>query len=271
MGRAFLMSVIFMMPAWHSGGLLAQNMTYSTDSDSAIFFYKKGWQTIMDYGQYTLSEKYFRKSVAFDPDFLLALAQVARLSDDPEEISIISEQIENDFDQVSQAEAQLLEGFLYLVKYTLHKKANHQDQAQIQLQLALQTSAENLQTFVRKYPDELYHGCEYIEVTNYLSGPDAAMDTLYALNNPELEENIFMLGYQVKLLGEMGNTSKAKEKLMQLEAILNKKVPKTHVVRAQYHIHTHDFRSAETEIQKALTLDPGNIDAQRLEQALNQR
>ena len=58
---------------------------YGTDSDSARFYFLKGWQEILDYGRWTESEAAFRKAVEFDPDWLLGKSLVGRITRNLEE------------------------------------------------------------------------------------------------------------------------------------------------------------------------------------------
>lgn len=55
-------------------------LTYSTKSDSAIFYCQKGWEEIMDFGQYAQAVITNRKALSFDSDFLLGKSILTRLT-----------------------------------------------------------------------------------------------------------------------------------------------------------------------------------------------
>ena len=62
-----------------------QPYNYGSQSDSAVYHFNKGWEQIMDYGQWTLSEESFRKAVELDPDFLIGKSLVGKISRDLDE------------------------------------------------------------------------------------------------------------------------------------------------------------------------------------------
>ena len=59
--------------------------SYGAKNDSAVFYFNKGWEHILDYGQWTLSEKAFRKAVAFDSTFIVGQALVGKNTTDLKE------------------------------------------------------------------------------------------------------------------------------------------------------------------------------------------
>lgn len=242
----------------------AQYLPSSTRSDSAQHYYQLGWQEIMDNGRYGLAETYFRKATQFDPKFLLAKAQVARLSKDSSERKKIVKQIRANRHSVDADVTLLLEDFTELIELTNLRETGTKEQVREKLSNALRLSEINLRTLVRKYPDERYHLCEYIEVIHYQRGPRAALDTLAALHNPKLENTIFMIGFQAELLAALDDFHGAEKKLAELKRMASPFVPKYYVVGASIAYKKKDLVTAKELVNKALTFDPQNIDAQRL-------
>ena len=60
-------------------------LPYSTSSDSAYYYFQLGWRQIMDEGRYGQAEVSYRKSLSFDPDFLIGKATLGRLTLDTTE------------------------------------------------------------------------------------------------------------------------------------------------------------------------------------------
>ncbi|HAA19214.1 MAG TPA: hypothetical protein DCP28_10745, partial [Cytophagales bacterium] len=198
--------------------IIAQSLGHSTDSHDASIAYTQGWQAIMDYGQYTQSEVYFREALAHDPDFLLAACQVARLSKDSLERVQLLDQVQAGLGSVPADEQALLANFVELMILTNLRESSTATQAEIsaQAQKALRLAEENLRGLVRKYKDEVYYISEYIEVINYNHGPQAALDTLADMDHTRLLNAVpFLMGYRAQLYADLGKTAKADEYLYQ--------------------------------------------------------
>lgn len=242
-----------------------QTLKLSTQSDSAAFYYRSGWRSIMDDGMYTLSEVHFRQSVAHDPSFLLAQCQVARLSKSEEERNEILALVRKNLKSVSKDEQLLLDNFIELIILTNLREAQDTAALKIQAKKALTLAEQNLREFSSSYPDEVYHNCEFIEVINYLYGPKAAIDTLEGMKNGLLNHNTFMIGYKAHLLAQIKEFDQATDLVDQLKNRVNSTLPKPHVVEGLIAEEKGEVKTALASAQNALRIDPGNIDAQRLE------
>lgn len=242
----------------------SQMLRLSSSSDSAKHYYRKGWEVIMDFGQYTLSEEYFRKALTFDPNFVLAQCQVARISKDEEERKVLLEKTENGIASTYPDEQLLIKNFIELIKLTNMRGKGDADAAKMHLANTLQLAEVNLKIFISKYPDEIYHNSEYIEVIHYQEGAEAALNQLAALNNEKLNQCVFIIGYSAMLHAETGEFKLANDKLNELSQKVSKTVPKYFVVKAQILEHQSKKKSALRIAKKALQIDPGNIDGQRI-------
>ncbi len=250
---------------------LSQELPLSTNSDSARYYYLEGWRVILDEGQYSLSEVYFRRAANLDPDFLMNLCQVARLSSDQKERNMILKKVQQEQKQAHPDEQLLLANFIELIHLTNLRDLGDSSATKAQAVKALTLAETNLGKLVRKYPGETHHGVEYIEVIHYNHGAQAALDSLKALSLPNLSENTFILGYQVVLLSELGEFAEAEAFLQKLKAAVPPTVPKYWVTRGNWLELQNRHAEAGYMAEKALALDPGNIDAQRLKARTSQR
>ncbi len=245
--------------------LAAQRLSLSTQSDSAIYYYYEGWRQVMDEGDYTASEKMYRKMMTFDSDFLVGLSLLGRITRSLNERQEIEQTLETRKQEVQSDERLLLDNYIGLVKLTNLREVDP-EKAKEQLQVAFATSDRNLKKIVHQYPDEIYYRAEYIEVLQHNYGPRQALDTLYYLLTPQQQNKPFLLGYAANMEAESGNYKVALLKADLLAAnFKDKQSPKPYVVYGDIYFKMKKYKKADKFIQQALKLDPGNIDAQRLE------
>lgn len=253
------------------GGLLrAQRLTLSAQSDSAFYYYYEGWRQVMDEGDYTASEKMYRKMMSFDPDFLVGLSLLGRITRDLKERQHIEQTLEERKQEVIGDERLLLDNYIELVKLTNLREIDP-EKAKEQLQIAFATSERNLKTIVHQYPDDIYYRAEYIEVLQHNYGPRQALDTLYHLLTPKQQNEPFLLGYAANMEAEAGDfkTALLKADLLATK-FKGKQSPKPYVVYGDINFKMKKLKKANKFIQQALKLDPGNIDAQRLEKKIKE-
>ena len=67
---------------------------YGTKNDSALHYYYKGWEYILDYGEWTKSEEAYRKALTFDPDFVLGKGIVGKITTNLQERQSILKELE---------------------------------------------------------------------------------------------------------------------------------------------------------------------------------
>jgi tetratricopeptide (TPR) repeat protein len=257
--------ILFASLTFCCNNLAAQRLSLSTQSDSAIYYYYEGWRQVMDEGDYTASEKMYRKMMTFDPDFLVGLSLLGRITRSLNERQEIEQTLETRKQEVQSDERLLLDNYIGLVKVTNLREVDP-EKAKDQLQIAFATSEKNLKIIVRKYPDEIYYRAEYIEVLQHNYGPRQALDTLYHLLSPQQQNEPFLLGYAANMEAESGNYKVALLKADLLAAnFKDKQSPKPYVVYGDIYFKMKKYKKADKFIQQGLKLDPGNIDAQRLE------
>jgi len=243
----------------------AQLLPLSTASDSAKHYYYLGWQQIMDDGDYTEAEQSYRKSVAFDPQFLVGQSLVGRISIDLNERKRILQIIDNGQEHVSEDEKLVLEVSAKLIEFLNAREEMDSAKTSQSLATALQTGLENFGIVGQKYPGEIYFIAEYFEVMNYLYGPQKTLDTLKLYNASLKKPMPFLIGYESTLEADLGNYENAIELALKLKKCLkDKSVPKPYAVLGDIYLKQGDMEKATKYINKALELDPGNRAAQRL-------
>jgi len=250
--------------------LQADKVTYSTESDSSLYYYKKGWQEIMDYGQYAKAEKTYRKALSFDPDFLIAQSVLARLTLDFQERLDLYKILEYEKNRIEGDERLILDVYIALTHYTNLRDQNS-EQTDAALEKAFKLAENNLRIVVRKYPEEIYLKSEYIEFIHAGNGPQHALDTLEYLVLPHQENNPFILGYKAKLLAELERYEEAIAVGNQLKKLLQgQSIPKPDVVLADIYLMKGDLSKAKKYATKAVQLDSRNLDASRLLKKINE-
>ncbi len=247
---------------------VAQKLKLSTDSDSALYYYYEGWRQVMDEGDYTASEKIYRKMMASDPSFLVGLSLVGRITRNLQERLAIAEQLEKRKKGIQGDERLLLDNYIELVKLTNLRETDPSGVSSF-IETSFRNIERNLTVIVHRYPDEIYYKAEYIEVLHRNHGPHVALDSLNALATPSQQAKPFLLGYAAHLLAEIGEFESALAKARLLERMFNHPSPKPHAVLADVYFKMGKLYLAAEETKQALQLDPGNIDSQRLMKQIN--
>ncbi|MCB0491464.1 MAG: tetratricopeptide repeat protein [Cyclobacteriaceae bacterium] len=262
-------SVILIFSITSSNLAISQHLKLTTSSDSAIYYYYEGWRQVMDVGNYTASEVAYRKMMSFDKGFLVGLSLLGRITGDLNERQEIERTLENRKGELNGDERLLLDNYIALVKLTNLRETDPEG-AKVQLEKAFASGEENLNVIVHRYPDEIYYKAEYIEVLHRNYGSQRALDSLYNLATPQQQNEPFLLGYAANMEAEAGNFENALDKAALLsKQIRNRKSPKPHIVYSDIYFKMGKFDKAKKYVQSALKLDPGNIDAQRLEKKIS--
>lgn len=249
--------------------VIAQELPLSTTSDSARYYYYQGWENVMDLGHYSNSAIAFQKCVEKDPNFLIGQCLYGRISSDLVEQEAIYNLIEEEKSSLEGAEYQLLEVFHSLLKLMILRQKDP-SKTKDQLVSALKLGEKNFRQIVQQYPAEIYYKAEYIEMLNYNHGPAVALDSLAVLATIKEQQNPFLLGYAAMMEATLGQFESALKKAHQLAIqYTGKVVPKPYVVYGDIYLKQGLYEQAKENIEIALAIDSGNIDAQRLKEKLN--
>ncbi|MTB53772.1 hypothetical protein [Lewinella sp. W8] len=238
-------------------------MSYSTTEDSATYYYRLGWKEIMDDGWYGPSEQSYRKSLAFDPDFLLAKSTLARLTLDRSERLRLYEELRKGLPSVTGAERLALEVYMGFTHFTNLREAGADSTAAV-LSRVLSLAEKNFGEIIHRHPEETYLKAEYFEVLHSVHGPEKALDSLRLLTSAAQRRAPFIRGFEVSLLAEMGEFAVAKSLADSLAAGLPADLPKPHAVYADLYFQMDSFSLARSFAARAVELDHRNLDASRL-------
>jgi len=218
----------------------------------------------MDEGRYGPSEVSYRKALSFDPDFLIGKATLGRLTLDTTERNRIERELTGNHAELPEDERELLELYTNFVRFT-NLREHSPAAAMDMLKKILPGGQKTLGKLVRKYPAEIYLKCEYVELINSNHGPQAALDSLAILTAERHADNHFLMGFQASLEAELGRHEKALGIAHRLASIITDKTePKPWAVYAEVYLAMDSFKLAKEYADKAVFLDPRNLDASRL-------
>jgi len=234
----------------------SNRFNFGTENDSALYYYNKGWEYILDTGEWTKSEEAYRKAMTFDPEFVLGKGIVGKITTNLEERLAIYNELEIRKTNATTDERLLLDDLLLVLKLF-----NSRDQG-VKLDEAFyenfyESSEKGMRSFIHKYPHESYIKAEYIEVLHANHGAQTALDSIDVLTTPQQKTLPFYLSYAAFLESELGNYEKALAKANQLKQIINNdQAPAVHYTYAQLYLDLDSLDLAKTNIEKAIALDP---------------
>lgn len=235
-----------------------------------MYYYYEGWRQVLDEGNYTASEKFYRKMMRSDPGFLVGLSLVGRITRDLEERLDIEDQLEKRKVEITGDERLLLDNFIDLVKLTNLRETRPDDTKEF-IDKVFISAEKTLRKISHTYPDEIHYRSEYIEVLHRNHGARVALDSLQHFTPQEGEQTPFLLGYSAQMLAEISDFESALAKAGRLSHLFeNKDSPKPHAVLADIYFRMGELDKAAMETEKALYLDPGNIDCQRLKKQIEE-
>ena len=244
---------------------------FGTENDSALFYYNKGWEYIMDYGEWTKSEDAYRKAMTFDSTFALGKGIVGKITTNLDQRKAILKELEAKKDQVSEDERLLLNDLLSILQIF-----NAREQG-IKLPPEFYTNFYNsaeksMRTFIHKYPHESYIKAEYIEVLHSNHGAQTALDSMEALTTPKQKILPFYISYAATLETELGNFEKALVKADHLKKVIgDDEAPAIYYTYAQIYLAMDSIDLAKTNIEKTIQLDAKHQLAYRVQNVIDQK
>lgn len=242
---------------------------YGAKNDSAVFYFNKGWELILDYGQWTLSEKAFRKAVEFDSTFIVGKALVGKNTTNLNERIQILNDINSSQIKVSEDDQLILE----VTRITLELFNAREKNVKLDedfISIFLTTAEKNYRTFIHKYPNESYIKAEYIEVLNAIYGAKTALDSLQILTTPKQKKVPFFISYAATLESDLGNFKKALSIADDFNNQINDPgIPQPYVLYGSIYLKMDSLSLATSNLDKALQLDPNHIFAQRFKTQVN--
>ena len=248
-----------------------KSFSYGTNNAEALKYYEKGWEHILDKGEWQKAEFAFRKAVDLDPDFLLGWSQVGRISHDPEERAAIFTNLNKQKDKLNNSKKGLLEVYLTSLEIIDAKDRGIAITPEKIKQFYL-ISEKNFSEFLKKFPAEKYVHAEYIEVIHGIYGAKAALDSLEKQQREGFTLIPFLISYQAQLLAEIQEFELAYQTAETLEKRLNN--PDLPIIPFTYGYIAYEkgaYEEAGILIAKTLSLDPRHIIAQRLQKRIHEK
>ncbi|MEP1097668.1 MAG: hypothetical protein ABJG78_21295 [Cyclobacteriaceae bacterium] len=239
-----------------------QSFNYGTENDSALYYFNKGWEQILDLGQWSLSEQSFRKAVAFDDNFMIGKSLVGRISGDLAERQDLFEEIWLGRDQVSDDERLLLNIFISNINIMNLRGTSSSVSTEVR-EKHTSLAERNFRNFIHKYPGESYMKAEYIETLHALYGAEQALDSLTKLASPEQATLPFYITYSAILQTELGDFRDALANAEKVKTVFNDaNIPQQYVLLSEIYYAMDSLETAKVNIDRAVELDPKHLIAQ---------
>ena len=249
----------------------SNRFNFGTENDSALYYYNKGWEYILDSGEWTLSEQAYRKAISFDSNFVLGKGIVGKITTNLEERKAILKELEVKKEHVSNDERLLLDDLMLVLELFNSRDQNIKLDSDF-IKNFYESSEKSMHTFIHKYPHESYIKAEYIEVLHANHGAQTALDSIDLLTTPAQKTLPFFISYAAFLESELGNYDNAMDKAKLLkQAINNSKAPAIYYTYAQVYFDMDSLDMAKTNIEKAIQLDAKHQLAYRLKKRINQK
>lgn len=244
---------------------------YGSKNDSAVYYFNKGWEHIMDYGQWTLSEAAFRKAVKMDSTFLIGKSLVGKITQNLDERKQLLKELKKEKHKISRDDQLLLE-----ITLATMELMNARDQ-KIDLGSDFVThfgtlGERNYRKFVHKHPNESYMKAEYVEFLHAQYGARQALDSLYVLVSNSQKELPFFISYSALLEADLGHYEKALQIADRFKSSINdSNIPAPYVLYAQIYSKMDRLKLAKNYVDKAVQLDTNHIIAKRLKSTIDQK
>ena len=237
---------------------------YGTKNDSAAFYFNKGWIAIMDHGKWMDSEKYYRKAVEFDSDFILGKSLVARITNNLHERIAIQKELEDKIVVLEEDNKLLLEVYLASIR-SMNKRGQGLKPNPVDSKNRTNLSEQNFRKFLKKHPNENYIKAEYIEVLHRKYDAKTALDSLYLLATEAQLKVPFYIYYNATLEAEMSNYERALQLSEELKKSLNNPMmPNQYLLLADIYYQMDSIKQAKFMIEKVVSLDPKHLIGQGL-------
>ena len=232
---------------------------YGTKSDSARYYFLKGWEEILDNGRWTESETAFRDAVDFDPDWLLGKSMVGRITRNLEERERLLEELEANKHLAGPDERMLLDVNLLSLKAANNRGRGIPNSPEFNQQRR-ELAEKNFGAFVRKYPEDAYFKAEYIEFLHANHGPQVAIDSMLALVYEGQMGQGFYLSYGATLRLELGDIRIAQNLLdMYKTRHIDPTYTTSWMMEAQIAEAKDSLKRAKALVDHVVDMDPNHL------------
>tara|TARA_R110002073_G_scaffold89852_7_gene212551 strand:- start:16015 stop:16857 length:843 start_codon:yes stop_codon:yes gene_type:complete len=241
---------------------------YGTKSDSALYYFNKGWVSIMDEGRWMDSEKFYRKAVEFDPNFIIGKSLVGRITQNLHERIAIQKELEDKIVTLDEDSKLLLQVYLASIR-SMNKSGQGLGSNPSDSKNRIDLSEKNFRSFLKKHPNEDYIKAEYIEVLHRKYGAKTALDSMYLLATERQLKLPFYIHYNATIEAELGNFERALQLSDDLKNSLNNPMmPNQYLILADIYYRMDSLKQARFMIEKVVSLDPKHIIGQGLRKSI---
>lgn len=246
-----------------------KSFDYGTQSDSARFYFMKGWEEIMDNGRWTASERAFRKAVEFDPNWNLGKSQVGRITRNLDEREELLRELELTKHLSSEDERLLLDVNLFSLEAANNRERGIKNSEKF-TKHRKQLAETNFGKFSSKYPDDNYFKAEYIEFLHINHGAKVALDSLQALTSKDQIKLGFFISYSATLELELGNIEDAISLAKELDVHYKDSSYTTGLMlKAEIFIAQDSLNKALQYVNRIVEMDSNHILALRLQSKIS--
>ena len=270
---SFVIFLVFALTPNHACNPKSQSTSfdYGTKSDSARYYYLKGFHEILDNGRWTESEKSYRKALEFDPDYTLGKSLVGRITRDLNEREKLLQELLTLDTETNTDENLLLEVYLSSIKAYNNRDKGIPGSSEFKDQRR-QVATSNFRKFVHKYPDDDYVKAEYIEWLHFTHGPQAALDSLTHLANERQLKLGFYIGYAASLALELGNIEKAIALSEDLQELMIDSTYTSYLkLKSEIYMAQDSMQKAKVYIDRVLQIDPNHLIALGMQSEIDKK
>lgn len=247
--------------------LVVNGYGYGEAEPAAVAAYQRGWAHILDEGQWTASEDAFREAARLDPDWVMGMAQVARITQDIDEREDLLVKVEAGLAQAPEDSRLILEVFLMNIRAAIARdRGERMPEGFAASRMA--TAVQNFTQFGERHPGETYIQAERVEWVHAAEGAAAALALMHTLPARVLTAP-FYAGYEATLQAELRNMAAAWEAFAQFESMMHAEAPAVAYVQAQLLEAEGNMNGALAAAERAAALDPKHQLAVRLQARLS--
>ena len=229
--------------------------TFGTQSDSALYYFRKGNEYQLDYGQYILSEAAYRKAVDFDSTFVLGKCFLGWIIRNPQERLRLQNEIIRDIDKTTPDDRLLVDVALdYIRLYNSDElRIPYEGRSYSE---AAKMGEDKFRVFVYRHPEVSYIKAMYIGSLAGNHGAAIAQDSLVILTTADEKALPFYTLYRVKFEAENGNFDRALELSDSLKLLIdNPDIPVVYALLGSIYYQMDSLDQAVANLDMALKLD----------------
>jgi len=230
----------------------------------AVAHYRQGWVEILSYGRWSEAERHYREAIAQDPDFLLGMSVLARITADVDERNTLYERVNARLEEAGEYERLLLTTYQQTLELFALRETGAAIPDNYRRSMAAR-AVDDYGRFLGSYPGEWSVMIEYVEWVHALEGPEAALQEIERLRST-MGQGLDFSYFPAYFHAELGQLTIARKRASEFAARIDDPgSPQPHYLNAFLHYQAGDLTQAQQAIERALALDSRHLLAQRLQ------